>query len=160
MNRARREVLGVDQEVILDEHCAGATADWVGDAVPEQIARLRAAVGGFASHLGAPDALVEDVRLAVTEALTNAVLHAYPNDARGRVEARATADPAAGLITIRVRDYGTGYRPRADSPGIGMGLPIMAAISHTMEIETPADGGTEVRVTFALAPTGSAALAS
>jgi anti-sigma regulatory factor (Ser/Thr protein kinase) len=139
-----------EQEGIGDQRRAPPAASWVGEAVAAEVPRLRAAVVAYASELGAPDALVEDVRLAVSEALTNAVIHAYPGSAHGRVDARASGDPAAGLMTVRVRDYGTGYRPRSDSPGIGMGLPIMAAVARTVEVASPAGGGTEVRLTFAL----------
>lgn len=140
-------------------HYAPPAAGWVGDAVPGEVARLRAAVVAYANHLGAPDELVEDVRLAVSEALSNAVMHAYPRDAHGRLEARASADAAAGLLTIHVRDYGTGCRPRPDSPGLGMGLHIMAAMTRAMELTSPAGGGTEVRLTFPLTPSPRRALA-
>jgi anti-sigma regulatory factor (Ser/Thr protein kinase) len=159
MNPREREAQTAAPDGTGNPHHAAPAARWVADAVPEEVARLRAAVVAYANDLGAPSALVEDVRLAVSEALTNAVIHAYPRDAHGRLDARASADAAAGLLTIRVRDYGTGCRPRADSPGCGMGLPIMAAMTHAMEVASPAGGGTEVRLTFNLTPSPRRALA-
>ena len=150
MDLAAREALDMAHDDIGDRDRRVTPGHWVADAVPREIARLRAALGAFARSLGAPDALVDDVRLAVTEALANAVMHAYHDGALGRVDARASADPAAGLMTVRVRDYGMGYRRRADSPGMGQGLAIMAALARTIDVASPPDGGTEVRLTFAV----------
>jgi serine/threonine-protein kinase RsbW/stage II sporulation protein AB (anti-sigma F factor) len=132
----------------------GAAAHWVGDAVPQEVGRLRAALGAFVGANGAPDALVEDVRLAVAEAVTNAVIHAYPGGAQGRLAAHASSEPATGVVTLR--DYGVGCRPRADSPGLGAGIAVMTALARTIEIASPADGGTEVCLTFAV-PRGAGA---
>ena len=159
MDPPAREPHTAAQNGTGNPHHAPPAARWVGDAVPGEVARLRAAVVAYANDLGAPSALLEDVRLAVSEALTNAVIHAYPRDAHGRLDARASADAAAGLLTIRVRDYGTGCRPRPDSPGLGMGLQIMAAMTRAMDVASPAGGGTEVRLTFALTPSPRRALA-
>ena len=124
-------------------------ARWAGEAVPEQIAALRAAVAAFAAGAGASAALIDDVRLAVSEALNNTVVHAYRNSGR-RVEVRASVDAAARVIAIGVRDYGIGCNPRTDSPGIGMGLPLMAALARTVNVAAPTGGGTDVQLTFAL----------
>jgi anti-sigma regulatory factor (Ser/Thr protein kinase) len=137
MDLAAREALDMAHDDIGDRDRRGTPGHWVADAVPHEIARLRAALGAFARSLGAPDALVDDVRLAVTEALANAVMHAYHDGALGRVDARASADPAAGLMTVRVRDYGMGYRRRADSPGMGQGHAIMAALARTIDVASP-----------------------
>ena len=51
---------------------------------------------------------------------------------------------------VTVRDHGTGMAPRVDSPGLGVGLPVMAAIADALEIDTPGDAGTLVRMTFDL----------
>ena len=126
-------------------------AQWSGDAVPKEVARLRSAVGAFASRSGAPDALADDVRLAISEALSNVIMHAYPGDP-GRLDTRADADPISRLLSFSVRDYGVGFRSRPDSPGMGMGVPIMTALAHAIEFAAPAGGGTEVRLTFAVPP--------
>ena len=81
-------------------------------------------------------------------------MHAYPGDP-GHLDTRANADPSSGLVTFSIRDYGIGFRPRPDSPGMGMGVGIMTALSHAIEIAAPADGGTEVLLTFAVPPAAS-----
>jgi serine/threonine-protein kinase RsbW len=87
-----------------------------------------------------------DVALAVTEAATNAVVHAYRGDATGpmRVVACARHD---GLVVV-VRDYGCGMSPNPDSPGPGLGLSVIGAVANEMNIERPDDGGTRIRIHF------------
>lgn len=159
MDRAAREATGVARDTAVGPPHAAAAAHWVGDAVPQEVGRLRAAMGAFVGAHGAPDPLVQDVRLAVSEAVTNAVIHAYPDDAHGRLAAHASSEPATGVVTLRVRDYGIGCRPRADSPGLGAGIAVMTALARTIEITSPADGGTEVRLTFAV-PRGAGTAAA
>ena len=61
---------------------------------------------------------------------------------------RATSTAAS---TVTVRDHGGGMSPRVDTPGLGVGLPVIAAIASSVEIGSPDGGGTEVRMRFALA---------
>ena len=55
-------------------------------ARPENVSVIRHVLGAFAEAMRLPDDLVEDLRLAVTEACTNVVRHAYPPNVRGPVE--------------------------------------------------------------------------
>src|SRR6478736_10254541 len=55
-------------------------------ARPENVSVIRHVLGAFAEALRLPDDLVEDLRLAVTEACTNVVRHAYPPEHTGPVE--------------------------------------------------------------------------
>jgi len=112
---------------------------------------ITAAERGAFEYLPKPFDLNELTR-AVSEALSNTVVHAYRNTG-GRVEVRASVDAAAGVIAIGVRDYGIGCNPRTDSPGIGMGVPLMTALARTVNVAAPTDGGTDVCLTFALPAT-------
>lgn len=89
-----------------------------------------------------------DVALAITEATTNAVLHAYRDGTAGSMRVVACARPD-GLVVV-VRDYGCGMQPNPDSPGLGLGLSVIGAVAHEMNIERPDDGngGTRVRIHF------------
>ena len=60
--------------------------------------------------------MIADIALAVTEACTNAVVHAY-RDSSGTIS--VTASHADGAPTVTVRDHGTGMAPRVDTPGSG-----------------------------------------
>jgi serine/threonine-protein kinase RsbW/stage II sporulation protein AB (anti-sigma F factor) len=94
---------------------------------------------------------VHAVALAVSEAVTNAVVHAYSDAALlGDVEIFAQRHLDDGLEVV-VSDYGHGLLPRPDSPGMGVGLPLLATLADHFEIERGDSGGTRVRMTFAAA---------
>jgi len=118
-------------------------------AVPASVARARHAAVALARALGAPERVVADVALAVSEACTNVVEHAYRDAAAPgalHVDARATGD---GLLEIVVADEGAGLRTRPGSAGLGMGLALMAAVATGLELGHDA-GATRVRLTFCL----------
>jgi serine/threonine-protein kinase RsbW len=123
-------------------HSLPATADSVG--------RLRRAVSDFAGQHGASDRALESVNLAVSEALTNVVVHAYRDAAR----------PGPLLLVVAVRDHvlvvtvadeGCGMTARSDSPGLGLGLGLMSRLADTFEITPrPARPGIVLRMAFSL----------
>ena len=55
-----------------------------------------------------------------------------------------------GYLCLLVRDHGCGLAPRTDSPGLGLGLPLIAESASSVEVTTPGGGGTEVRMRFDL----------
>jgi serine/threonine-protein kinase RsbW len=86
--------------------------------------------------------------MAVTEACTNVVVHAYEGE--GVLEVEMIADEEG--LTIVVRDHGLGIHPRpagSGAPALGLGLPLIAALSDAFELRGSAGMGTEVRMTFA-----------
>jgi serine/threonine-protein kinase RsbW len=112
----------------------------------EQVGLVRQIVGSLATSVGFSDQLINDVRLAVTEACTNVVRHAY-QEAPGQLEVAAwTADSS---LTVSVADRGCGLQPRPSQSGGGLGLPLMAALTADLEIEGSGSGGTTVRLSFA-----------
>jgi len=111
------------------------------------VAVVRHAFGGLGDALAVPDAALVDVKLAVTEACTNVVVHAYP-DGEGPMAVSATLEDRR--LTVVVTDEGRGIVPRADSPGLGLGLPLIATLAESLELGTGADEVTEVRMTFLL----------
>jgi serine/threonine-protein kinase RsbW len=117
-------------------------------AEADNVPLVRHALRGLLEASGISDELVSDIALAVTEACANAVLHAYA-DGGGRFEVAAGLSDGAELV-VTVRDHGSGMAPRVGSAGLGVGLPVMAAIADALEIDTPDDAGTLVRMTFDL----------
>jgi anti-sigma regulatory factor (Ser/Thr protein kinase) len=113
----------------------------------ENVAVVRHAFGGLGEALEMPEQLLSDIKLAVTEACTNVVIHAYP-DGEGPMEVRAVLGDER--LSVVVRDEGRGVVPRADSPGLGLGLPLIATLTESLELGTGADDATEVRMTFRL----------
>jgi anti-sigma regulatory factor (Ser/Thr protein kinase) len=114
----------------------------------ENVAVVRHAFGGLGEALGMGEQLLSDIKLAVTEACTNVVVHAYAG-AEGPLEVDATV--AGSQLEILVRDHGRGVLPRTDSPGLGLGLPLIATLAETLELGTDDMHHTEVRMIFRLA---------
>lgn len=119
-------------------------------ARPENVAVVRQALGGLANVLGIDGALIDDMKLAITEACTNVVVHAYA-DEEGPLAVEM--HPGADALTLVVRDQGHGIRPRLhpeSSSALGLGLPLMAALADDFEIQGGEEQGTIVRMTFEL----------
>lgn len=123
----------------------------------ENIAIVRHALGGLGEIYGISGEKLSDIRLAVTEACSNVVVHAYGGHERvaerrpgwGMMEVAATM--VGDELAVVVRDWGEGIKPRPDSPGLGLGLSLMAALSDTVQLGHDTTEHTEVRMTFALA---------
>jgi serine/threonine-protein kinase RsbW len=118
------------------------------DARAENIAIVRHALGGFGEAYEVPEEKLSDIRLAVTEACANVVVHAYPDGQEGRMEVVAKMEEET--LTVLVRDWGRGIRPRPDSPGLGLGLSLIAALAESVQLGHDNQEHTEVRMTFAL----------
>lgn len=114
----------------------------------ENVAVVRHAFGGFAEVLSVDEQTLADIKLAVTEACTNVVVHAYDDDDPGSLEVDASIDD--GRLTVVIRDSGRGIVPRPDSPGLGLGLPLIATLAESLELGTDDRDRTEVRMTFRL----------
>jgi serine/threonine-protein kinase RsbW/stage II sporulation protein AB (anti-sigma F factor) len=118
-------------------------------AVPASVAGARTAVARFAEAVGATEAALSAVKVAVSEAVTNAVVHAYIEDADpGTVH--IAADHDADALRVVVIDEGRGMKPRPDSPGIGLGLPLIAQMTRGFEVHSNETGGTCLEMYFAL----------
>jgi serine/threonine-protein kinase RsbW len=114
------------------------------EATAASLATVRREVVSFAERHALAEA--GDVALAVTEAATNVVVHAYRGPDTGPMRVVACAREE-GLVVV-VRDYGCGMQPNPESPGPGLGLSVIGAIAHELNIERPDDGGTRIRIHF------------
>jgi anti-sigma regulatory factor (Ser/Thr protein kinase) len=116
------------------------------DATPAAVPGVRRAVVDFAELHGV--GVPPDVALAVSEAITNAVLHAYRDGDAGDVRVVACAEP--DRLVVVVRDYGCGMKPNPESPGLGLGLSVIGRLVTELNIERPDEGGgTRLRMCFA-----------
>jgi serine/threonine-protein kinase RsbW len=133
----------IEQEAVLD----------VGyPALASQIPAIRRAVDEVARDLGASDDVLLQINHAVSEAATNAVQHAYrdrPGAEAGDVRVVVHRGYGDALV-VHVNDRGMGLAPRPDSPGLGLGLCLMAHECARLEIRRPPGGGTEVVLHFQL----------
>jgi stage II sporulation protein AB (anti-sigma F factor) len=114
-------------------------------ARPDQVRLARREVEAYARDQGAVDPGA--IALAVSEAVTNVVIHAYVDVPPGDVEVFAERHPGDGL-EVQVCDEGRGMKPRNDSPGLGVGLPLVAKLAQRFRVETRPTGGTAVSMFF------------
>ena len=92
--------------------------------------------------------MLDAVRLAVSEAVSNVIVHGYRDASSGAFTLQVEWEDDE--LRITVRDEGCGMQPRADSPGAGLGLPLIANLADTFSVTAPPGGGTEVCMTFPL----------
>jgi anti-sigma regulatory factor (Ser/Thr protein kinase) len=131
-------------------------AEWSARAQPAVVRTLRHAVTAFAARAGLPAQTLDDVGTRVSEAVTNAVVHAFRDGrAAGTVTVRAESDD--NELTILVIDDGLGFAPRTDSPGLGLGIPTIAALASTMTVRSALSGGTMLSMAFTRTDPGQAA---
>ena len=125
-------------------------ATWSLPAIPGSIPRMRRNLLRAIAGRGFDD---DAVGLAATEALTNAVRHAY-RDAPGPVT--LSVKQSAGRLVVVVTDQGRGARSftaRGGSDrGMGMGLPLLHELCASARVEPGRSGTT---VTMGFAPSGA-----
>jgi anti-sigma regulatory factor (Ser/Thr protein kinase) len=115
------------------------------------VTELRHRATAFAGTAGASDEVTQAIALAVSETVTNTVVHAYDADERGQVSVGCHVD--GERLIIEVVDEGVGIGSRHGSPGIGYGLAMVGAVAQTLDIAPGPDGrGTAVTMAFGPAP--------
>src|SRR5687768_5580945 len=96
-------------------------------AVPENVALARRTIVAHLREAETTDPPLSDVALAVSEAATNVVTHAFVDRPAGVF--RVAIDSDDERLEVLVEDDGRGMVPRPDSPGLGLGLPLIATVS-------------------------------
>jgi len=122
-------------------------ASW--PARPASVSEARTSVARLAVGFGARGETADGIKLAVGEACANAVVHGCVGEEPDTFS--VSVGHSDHRMQVVVRDRGRGMCPRPDSPGAGLGLPIISQLAESFEVRTPADGvGTELCMTFAL----------
>ncbi|MDX6630797.1 MAG: serine/threonine-protein kinase RsbW [Gaiellales bacterium] len=121
-------------------------------ATPEEVPFARAAITRLCEHLEIGDELAERIRLAVTEACTNCVLHAYD---QGTDEATYVLDARLnrGVMRVVVCDRGVGVGVDNGGPSghsLGLGLALIEQLADASDVSPRPGGGTRVVMRFAL----------
>jgi serine/threonine-protein kinase RsbW len=118
-------------------------------ARPEYITLGRLALTGISRlREGFSPELLGDLKLALTEACTNSVRHAYA-EGTGTVEIVYELYP--DRLEVMVVDQGEGFTPQASSNGDdelsegGLGIAIIEALSDELEITQRDEGGSRLR---------------
>lgn len=125
----------------------GQQLDLTLPARPESVRIAREAAADHAQQHGAGQEQLDAVRLAVSEAVTNVVLHAY-RDQPGLVHLSVVR--AEQELWVLVGDDGCGFSVRRDSPGLGLGLVVIARLCEELAVVKRSTGGTELRMRFPL----------
>lgn len=129
------------------------TAAW--PAVPESSPVARHSVVAHLRDAGVGDAQLADIALVVSEAVSNVINHAYPGGEPG--EFRLSADLGADdELRVAVADDGAGMVPRPDTPGLGLGLPLIASLTERFDVRTMPAGGTCLTAFFRVQRAGAA----
>lgn len=124
---------------------------WSAAATTDAVPRLRRDVTAFALDHGVAGTRLDDLRACLSEAVTNAVLHAF-RDGRGPGTINVSAGLGLNQIVLTVSDDGTGYSPRLDSPGLGIGISLLTTLCESMSIGPSSSGGTEVTMVLPVQP--------
>ena len=135
-------------------------------ALSENEAFARQIVCAFAARLDPTIEELSDLRVVVSEAVTNCVVHAYKgSDKIGNVQIVARI-PKSGVLKVRIKDTGCGmadvercmqplYTTDPEGERGGMGLPIMQSLSKRFSVKSRPGKGTTVafEMTFGAAST-------
>jgi anti-sigma regulatory factor (Ser/Thr protein kinase) len=118
-------------------------------AVPASVRRARNAVAEVVDELAAGDRVADDVRLCVSEAVSNVVRHAYGGPGRGEVE--IVVEHEGSELAVVIRDSGRGMARSARSAKAGgFGMKIIEKLARRLTITSSARSGTELRMAFDL----------
>ena len=124
------------------------------DSIPSNEAFARVVVAAFLTRLNPTMEEVADIKTAISEAVTNAIIHGYQNEIHKIIiEAAVEGD----TLEVSVEDYGIGiadvkkamepmYTTRPDLDRSGMGFAFMEAFMDQVEVESEAGVGTVVRM--------------
>jgi len=143
-----------------DEHDDAVlpTVRLVMPALPANVALVRQALAGLTDELGVEPARAADMKIALTEACTNVVVHAYGDEA-GPLEVSMGVEH--GRLVLGVRDRGSGLHPLPgpdEGSPLGFGLALIASLSDELGL-VGGRHGTEVRIAFALSGSSAPPLA-
>lgn len=127
--------------------------EFLSKSANEGFARVVAAA--FAAQADPSIEVLADIRTAVSEAVTNAIIHGY-GEKEGIVSMVCTLYP--GMVEITVEDFGKGiedieraktplFTTRPDLERSGMGFTVMETFMDSLEIESRPGQGTKIRMT-------------
>ena len=125
-------------------------------AVPINESFARSVVAGFTVPCDPTVDVLNDIRTAVSEAVTNCIVHAYSGTGDGDILIEASIDD--GVLSLSVSDYGKGienldralqdfYTSKAGEERSGLGFTIMKSFMDSLEVKTEVGAGTVVKMT-------------
>lgn len=125
------------------------------DSIPSNESFARVVVAAFLTRLNPTMEEVADIKTAISEAVTNAIIHGYKQEVHKIIiEAAVEGD----TLEVGVQDFGVGiediskameplYTSRRDLERSGMGFVFMEAFMDTIKVESTVGEGTKVTMT-------------
>ena len=125
-------------------------------SIPENESLARVICASFISQLNPTLEEITDVKTAVSEAVTNCIVHAYENKASGIIYMDCSIDD--NRITVDVKDYGKGiedvkkamepmYTSNPEAERSGMGFTVMETFMDEVTVDSIPGVGTKVHMT-------------
>ena len=122
------------------------------DSIPSNEAFARVVVAAFLTRLNPTMEEIADIKTAVSEAVTNAIIHGYQNEVH-KIEIAAQVEK--DFLTVSVKDFGVGiediekamepmFTTRKDLERSGMGFVFMEAFMDSIKVESEVGAGTTV----------------
>ena len=121
-------------------------------ATPDRLGDIRAQLSAWLQGAGASESLIADIVLAGNEACTNSAEHAYRGGDVGVMKVGAAL--RGGEIVLTILDFGTWKPPSGDNPFRGRGIPLMRAVSDSIQLDRTSSG-TTVEMVFRLGDSGA-----
>ena len=125
-------------------------------AIAENEAFARMVISAFLVQADPSLSVVSEIRTAVSEAITNAVVHAYPENEPGQISMKAILDQ--NKVEILIEDFGCGiedveqamkpfYTTKPEHERTGMGFSLMMSFMDGVTVYSLPGSGTTVRMT-------------
>lgn len=116
---------------------------------------LRSAIGAYAARMNPTLEIISDIKTAVSEAVTNAIVHGYSCDPDGIIAVNCEIED--GKLTIEVQDFGIGiadvqeamrdfFTTKANDERSGLGFTIMKSFMDNLEVYSEPGEGTLVKM--------------
>ena len=129
------------------------------ESLPENISFARVAVAAFITPLDPTVEEVSDIKTAVSEAVTNAVIHGYP---AGGGQVHMTITTQEKTVIIEITDHGVGiadvstareplFTTKEEMERSGLGFTVMESFMDTVVVESTPGEGTKVTLEKTLA---------
>ena len=125
------------------------------NALNENESFLRSTLGAYCTRKNPSLEVISDVKTAVSEAVTNAIVHAYEGNTLGIIDLNAKIED--DILFVTISDYGKGipsveqalqdfYTTKGDEERSGLGFTIMQSFMDTLEVCSVVGEGTSVKM--------------
>jgi serine/threonine-protein kinase RsbW len=122
-------------------------------AKAKYVGLARLMVGSIARRMRFSEEGIDDLKIAVSEMCTNAIVHTV-NGREDKPPILVRFLAGNGFLTIEVRDEGPGFDPSlvidkesTDLPGKGFGIPLIRSLVDVFECDSHPTSGTTISVT-------------